>query len=93
MIYHMKLFYKTLTKGRKTNTSSGESVRTGWDNSRLKYFVPGGLDGSERMTYKEWMELALVEYEAVSKNYNYKVYETMLKDPDTGEMKLIQMTL
>ena len=89
----MKLFYKTLTKGRKTNTSSGESVRTGWDNSRLKYFVPGGLDGSERMTYKEWMELALVEYEAVSKNYNYKVYETMLKDPDTGEMKLIQMTL
>ncbi|MCI5614572.1 MAG: hypothetical protein MR356_09595, partial [Agathobacter sp.] len=45
------------------------------------------------MTYKEWMELALVEYEAVSKNYNYKVYETMLKDPDTGEMKLIQMTL
>ena len=91
--YHMKLFYKTLTKGRKTNTSSGESVRTGWDNSRLKYFVPGGLDGSERMTYKEWMDLAVVEYEAVSKNYNYKVYETMLKDPDTGEMKLIQMTL
>ena len=45
------------------------------------------------MTYKEWMDLAVVEYEAVSKNYNYKVYETMLKDPDTGEMKLIQMTL
>ena len=30
------------------------------------------------MTYREWVEYAIVEYDVVSKNYNYKVYENII---------------
>ena len=45
------------------------------------------------MTYKEWVEYAILEYDLVSKNYNHKVYENMILDKDTKQMKLVQMTL
>ena len=45
------------------------------------------------MTYKEWMDYAVIEYDLISKNYNFKIYENMVKNPATGNMDLIQMTL
>lgn len=45
------------------------------------------------MSYKEWKEYALTNYDVVSKNYNYKVYEGLVKDPKTNETQLVQLTL
>ena len=45
------------------------------------------------LTYKEWVELAVTTYDVVSKNYNFKVYETVVEDEETHESKLIQLTL
>ena len=45
------------------------------------------------MTYKEWIEYAIVEYDVVSKNYNQKVDENVVENKKTHEMELVQMTL
>lgn len=45
------------------------------------------------MTYKEWIEYAIVEYDVVSKNYNQKVYENVVENKKTHEMELVQLTL
>ena len=45
------------------------------------------------MTYKEWIEYAIVEYDVVSNNYNQKVYENVVENKKTHEMELVQMTL
>lgn len=45
------------------------------------------------MLYKEWKAYALTNYDVVSKNYNYKVYEGLVKDPKTNETQLVQLTL
>ena len=45
------------------------------------------------MSYKEWREYALTNYDVVSKNYNYKVYEGLVKNPKTQETELVQLTL
>ena len=45
------------------------------------------------MSYKEWREHALPNYDVVSKNYNYKVYEGLVKNPKTKETELVQLTL
>ena len=45
------------------------------------------------MSYKEWKAYALTNYDVVSKNYNYKVYEGLVKDPKTNETQLVQLTL
>ncbi|MCM1282343.1 MAG: hypothetical protein NC180_04245 [Muribaculaceae bacterium] len=45
------------------------------------------------MTYQDWIEYAVVEFDVVSKNYNQKVYENIVEDPKTHERKLVQMTL
>ncbi|MCI5857708.1 MAG: hypothetical protein MR016_10165 [Agathobacter sp.] len=45
------------------------------------------------MSYKEWREYALTNYDVVSKNYNYKVYEGLVKNPKTKETELVQLTL
>lgn len=45
------------------------------------------------MSYKEWKAYALTNYDVVSKNYNYKVYEGLVKDPKTKETQLVQLTL
>ena len=45
------------------------------------------------MSYKEWKAYALTHYDVVSKNYNYKVYEGLVKDPKTNETQLVQLTL
>lgn len=45
------------------------------------------------LSYKEWRELAITNYDIVSKNYNRKVYESVVKNPETKEMELVQLTL
>lgn len=45
------------------------------------------------LDYKQWVEYAIVEYDVVSKNYNMKVYENMVEDPETHDLSLVQMTL
>lgn len=45
------------------------------------------------MSYKEWKAYALTNYDVVSKNYNYKVYEGLVKDPKTNETQFVQLTL
>ena len=45
------------------------------------------------MSYKEWKAYALTNYDVVSKNYNYKVYVGLVKDPKTNETQLVQLTL
>lgn len=45
------------------------------------------------LNYKEWKSLAITEYDIVSKKYSKKVYENMVADPDTRELKLMQLTL
>ena len=45
------------------------------------------------MKYDKWIEYALAEFELVSKNYNSKVYESVVENSETGSRELIQMTL
>lgn len=45
------------------------------------------------MTYQEWIEYAIVEYDVVSKNYNHKVYENMVINKETHMADLIQLSL
>jgi hypothetical protein len=45
------------------------------------------------MSYKEWVEMAVVTYDVVSKNYNRKVYESVIENPKNGKRELIQLTL
>ena len=45
------------------------------------------------MEYKEWREFAITEYDVVSKNYNFKVYESVVNNPKTKELELVQLTL
>lgn len=45
------------------------------------------------MTYSEWKDYAIVEYDIVSKNYNKKIYETVAENKETHNMDLIQLTL
>ena len=35
------------------------------------------------LTFRQWREMAIMEYEVVSKNYNRKVYESAVIDKDT----------
>jgi hypothetical protein len=43
--------------------------------------------------YKEWLEMAITNYDVVSKNYNRKVYEAVIEDRQTKKMDLVQLTL
>jgi muramoyltetrapeptide carboxypeptidase LdcA involved in peptidoglycan recycling len=45
------------------------------------------------MSYKEWKEMVVTTYDVVSKNFNRRVYESVVEDPKTGERELIQLTL
>ena len=45
------------------------------------------------MTYSEWKDYAIVEYDLVSKNYNKKVYETDVENKEDNSRDLIQLTL
>lgn len=45
------------------------------------------------MTYQDWIEYAIIEYDVVSKNYNQKVYENVIENKETGELELVQLTL
>jgi hypothetical protein len=45
------------------------------------------------MSYKEWKEMAVTTYDVVSKNYNRRVYESVVEDPRTGERELVELTL
>jgi hypothetical protein len=46
-----------------------------------------------QLSYKEWKEMAVTTYDVVSKNYNRKVYEAVVRDPNTKKMELVQLTL
>lgn len=45
------------------------------------------------LTFRQWREMAIMEYEVVSKNYNRKVYESAVIDKDTQNVELVQLTL
>lgn len=45
------------------------------------------------MTYSEWIEYALAEYDLVIRNYNSKVYENVIENPKTHKTDLMQLTL
>lgn len=45
------------------------------------------------LSYREWRELAITMYDVVSKNYNRKVYESVVTNPKTKESELVQLTL
>lgn len=45
------------------------------------------------MTYSEWKDYAIVEYDVVSRNYSKKVYEAVVKDKATGKEELVQLSL
>ena len=45
------------------------------------------------MSYKEWVDFAIVEYDLVSKYYSKRVYEALVSDPKTGDAQLVQLTL
>ena len=45
------------------------------------------------LTFRQWREMAIMEYEVVSKNYNRKVYESAVIDKDTHNVELVQLTL
>ena len=45
------------------------------------------------MTYSEWKDYAIVEYDVVSRNYSKKVYEAVVNDKTTGKGELVQLTL
>lgn len=45
------------------------------------------------MSYQQWVEYAIVEYDTVSINYNHKIYENMIEDPNTHDLSLVQLTL
>ena len=45
------------------------------------------------LSYEAWKEYIIVEYDIISKNYNRKIYETVVEDKDTHENKFIQLTL
>lgn len=45
------------------------------------------------MTYSEWKDYAIVEYDVVSRNYSKKVYEAVVNDKTTGKDELVQLTL
>lgn len=45
------------------------------------------------MTYSDWIEYAVSEYELVSKNYNHKVYENVVVNPESHKRELMQLTL
>jgi hypothetical protein len=43
--------------------------------------------------YKDWLEMAITNYDVVSKNYNRKVYEAVIQNRKTKDMDLVQLTL
>lgn len=45
------------------------------------------------MSYKEWVDFAIVEYDLVSKYYSKRVYEALVPDPKTGGAQFVQLTL
>lgn len=45
------------------------------------------------LNFRQWREMAITEYPIVSEKYNKKVYENMVKDPQSGEYELVQLTL
>lgn len=45
------------------------------------------------LSFKEWKEIAIVEYDVVSKNYNNRVYETIVENPDDHTPEFVQLTL
>ena len=45
------------------------------------------------LSFRQWREMAIMEYEVVSKNYNRKVYESAVIDKDTQNVELVQLTL
>jgi hypothetical protein len=44
-------------------------------------------------TYKDWLAMAITNYDVVSKNYNRKVYEAMVTDHKTKNVEFVQLTL
>lgn len=51
------------------------------------------MGGSMSLSYRQWREMAMLEYDIVSEKYNKKVYENIVKDPETEEYTLKQLTL
>ena len=45
------------------------------------------------LSFRQWREMALLEYPVVSDRYYKKVYENIVVDPQTGESTLVQLTL
>lgn len=45
------------------------------------------------LSFRQWREMALTQYDLVSEKYNKKVYENIVFDPETKEHELIQLTL
>ena len=45
------------------------------------------------LDFKEWREMAVTNYDVVSKNYNRKVYEAIVEDKQTHDRDLVQLTL
>ena len=45
------------------------------------------------LSFKEWKEIAIVEYDIISKNYNRRVYENVVEDPDSHTPEFVQLTL
>jgi NAD(P)H-dependent FMN reductase len=45
------------------------------------------------LSFKEWKEMAVTTYDVVSKDYNRKVYEAVVRNPNTKKMELVQLTL
>lgn len=45
------------------------------------------------LSFRQWREMAITEYPVVSEKYNKKVYENIVKDPQSGEYTLVQLTL
>ncbi len=49
--------------------------------------------GYMSLTFRQWREMAIIEYPIVSEKYNKKVYENIILDQQSGEHVLIQLTL
>lgn len=45
------------------------------------------------LSYKSWRDMAVTNYDVVSKNYYKKVYEAVVEDRATHNSDLIQLTL
>lgn len=51
------------------------------------------MSGQVSMSYQEWMEYAITEYDLVSKYYSKKVYEAMVQEEHGDMPTFVQLTL